>query len=151
MVEQQIRLIEKRDSSFGLTAMGIFLVFAAAMAALARATLLWRGTFLDPIWTLNRAAYRQLEPLGGKVGFLFLLLSITLGVAANGWFRRRVWGWRLAVFLIGTQIAGDLVSILMGEFARGSAGVALAGLFMFYVLRPQGRDAFRRGESPTSH
>lgn len=57
----------------------------------------------------------------------------------------------MAVFLIGTQIAGDLVSILMGEFARGSAGVALAGMFMFYVLRPQGRDAFRRGESPTSH
>lgn len=55
------------------------------------------------------------------------------------------------MFLIGTQIAGDLVSILMGEFARGSAGVALAGMFMFYVLRPQGRDAFRRGESPTSH
>ncbi|MGB8495771.1 MAG: hypothetical protein WCE53_15330 [Candidatus Acidiferrum sp.] len=90
--EQQIRSIERKDSSYGLTAMGIFLVFAAAMAALAGATLLWRGTFLDPIWTLNRAAYRQLEPLGGKVGFLFFLLSITLGVAANGWFRRRVWG-----------------------------------------------------------
>lgn len=150
MVDQRLRSIERKDSSFGLTAMGIFLVFAAAMAALAGTTLLWRGTFLDPIWTLNRAAYRQLEPLGGKVGFLFLLLSITLGVAASGWFRRRVWGWRLAVFLIGTQIAGDLVSILMGEFARGSAGVVLAGILMFYLLRPQVKEAFRRRESPTS-
>ncbi|MGB8114043.1 MAG: hypothetical protein WCF22_09720 [Candidatus Sulfotelmatobacter sp.] len=52
----------------GFVAIGIFLVFGAAMAALAATTLLWRGTGLDRIWTLNPTAYRQLCPLGSKIG-----------------------------------------------------------------------------------
>jgi hypothetical protein len=32
------------------------------MASLAAITLLWRGTSLDRIWSLNPTAYRQLAP-----------------------------------------------------------------------------------------
>jgi hypothetical protein len=76
--------------------MGIFWFFGAVMASVAATNLLWRGTALDRIWALNPTAYQQLLPLGGTVGFLFLLLSATLTTAGIGWFRRRLWGWRLA-------------------------------------------------------
>jgi hypothetical protein len=78
--------------SNGMTAVGIFLFFAAAMASLAAATFLWRGTALDHIWALNPRAYRELVPFGKAPGILFLLLGLVLVVAGVGWFTRRIWG-----------------------------------------------------------
>ena len=84
------------------------------MAGLAATTLLWRGTVLDRAWTLNPTAYRQLSPLGSKVGILFLILSAALAVSGVGWFRRRLWGWRLAVAIIATQVLGDIINLVRG-------------------------------------
>src|SRR5271168_2841415 len=91
----------------GFTALGIFLFFGASMAILAATSLLWRGTALDRIWALNPRAQMQLAPLGAAIGVLFLLLGVALATAGIGWFRRRLWGWRLAVAIIAMQILGD--------------------------------------------
>src|SRR5215475_6173255 len=112
----------RRESSWSLTAMGVFLFFGASMALLAGTTLIWRGTFLDHIWVLNAPAYRQLAPFGKTVGVPFLLLSAALAVAGVGWLGRRLWGWRLAAVIIATQVLGDLISIFMGHFVRGAVG-----------------------------
>ena len=45
------------------------------MAALAGTTLAWRGTVLDRVWILNKAAYRQLSSAGKSVGALFFTLK----------------------------------------------------------------------------
>src|SRR5437660_9480527 len=66
--------------------------------------------------------------------------------AGTGWFRRRLWGWRLAVGIITTQVLGDLVDFLMGDFVRGGTGFAIAGALLFYLLRPEVRAAFERGK-----
>ena len=58
----------QRKSHTGITAMGIFLFFGAAMASLAGVTLIWRGTILDRMWAINAPAYRQLAPFGKTVG-----------------------------------------------------------------------------------
>ena len=71
----------------GKTAIGIFLLFGAVMASLAGATLLWRGTALDRMWTLNPRAYKELAPLGKVVGIPFLMLGVLLAVACVGWFK----------------------------------------------------------------
>src|SRR5271157_4086730 len=94
----------------GMPAIGVFLLFAAVMASLAGTTLVWRGTALDHLWTLNPRAYKDLAPFGKTVGIPFLLLGVTLAVASIGWFRRRLWGWRLAVAVIATQVLGDLAN-----------------------------------------
>ena len=67
------------------------------MAAVAGTTLVCPGTALDRLWTLNKLAYDQLARMGTGVGTLFLLLSTALMAATVGWFKRRLWGWRLAV------------------------------------------------------
>lgn len=126
-----------------MMAIGAFLIFGACMAALAGTTLMWRGTALDRIWVLNKSAYRQLSPAGTYIGVLFLLLSATLATAAVGWFNRNVWGWRLAVGIISTQVTGDLVNLVRGDFVRGGTGLAIAGALLFYLLRPKVRAAFR--------
>lgn len=112
------------------------------MAFLAGATLLWPGTFLDRMWALNPRAYNQLAPLGKPVGLVFLSLAAALALAAAGWLKRRRWGWRLAVAIIGTQVLGDLVSIFYGRLVQGLAGVTIAGALLFYITRPNVRSAF---------
>lgn len=138
----------------GFAAIGLFLFFGSAMAGLAAITLLRRGSVLDRIWELNPTAYAQLAPLGEIAGPLFLGLSAALGCAGIGWFKRRRWGWRLAVAIIAIQVFGDLVNIFRGDLLRGSAGVTLAGALLFYLLRPSVRAGFASsavsGENPAA-
>jgi hypothetical protein len=130
------------DSPRTMDVIGVFLLFGAVMASLAGTTLIWQGTLFDKMWVLNASAYRQLAPFGKTVGVPFLALSAALAAAGVGWFGRRLWGWRLAVVIIATQVLGDLVSIFMGHFGRGATGVTIAGGLLFYVLRPEVRTAF---------
>jgi hypothetical protein len=126
----------------GFTAVGIFFFFGAIVASLAATTLLWRGTPLDRIWDLNPRAYNQLAPSGGAVGILFLLLGAALAATGFGWFRRRLWGWRLAVVIIATQVLGDVVNCIRGDFLRGGTGVIIAGTLLLFLLQSKVRAAF---------
>jgi len=126
----------------GFTAMGVFLFFGAVMAGLAATTLLWQGTVLDRAWTLNPTAYKQLAPLGSKIGILFLLLAVTLITAGIGWFRRRLWGWRLAVAIIAIQVLGDVVNCVSGDWLRGGTGVIIASALLLFLLQPRMRATF---------
>jgi hypothetical protein len=123
-------------------AIGIFLLFGAVIASLAGTTLVWRGTLLDRIWALNPRAHRELAPLGKIVGIPFLLLGVVLVCAAVGWFKCRMWGWRLTVAVIATQVCGDLVNAFLGHFVEGGVGVAIAGALLFYLLQPNVKRAF---------
>jgi hypothetical protein len=131
------------DHPRGITAIGVFLCFAALMAALAGTTLVWRGTVLDRMWTLNAPAYEELAPLGRTIGIPFLLFSAILVITAAGWLRRRRWGWYLGVAIIAIQLAGDLMNLFLGQLVRGGVGVIIAGLLLVYMLRARMRVAFQ--------
>jgi hypothetical protein len=118
------------------------LFFGAIMASLAGATLTWPGTSLDRLWTLNPTAHKQLATLGKPAGFLFLLLGAALALAGKGWFKRRLWGWRLAVAVIAAQVLGDLVNFFRGDLLRGGVGFSIATALLFYLLRPAIRAVF---------
>ncbi|MEQ1352800.1 MAG: hypothetical protein ABLT11_02215 [Candidatus Acidiferrum sp.] len=130
----------------GIIAVGIFLFFGATMACLAGVTLTWPGTILDRIWRLNEPAYARLAPLGKTAGILFLLLSAALALAGAGWFKRRRWGWLLAVAIIATQVLGDLVNAFTGDVLRGAIGFIIAGALLIYLLQPKIRLHFETGK-----
>ena len=129
----------------GMTAMGIFLLFGATMASLAGTTLVWRGTLLDRMWTLNPRAYKELAPFGKALGIPFLLLGSTLAVASIGWFKNRLWGWWLAVAIIATQVLGNLVNLWMAHYFEGGIGVAIAGTLLLYLFRADVKNVFMAG------
>jgi hypothetical protein len=136
--------IEGNGKPPGFAAMGAFLFFGATMASLAATTLLLPGTLLDRAWILNPTAYKQLSPLGSKVGILFLLLAVLLVLSGVGWFRRRLWGWRLAVAIIATQVLGDITNLVRGDWLRGGTGFIIASALLLYLLTPRVRAAFSR-------
>ena len=128
--------------SRGFIAVGGFLFFGSAMAGLAAITLLHPGTVLDRAWGLNPVAYRQLLPLGSKIGVVFLVLSVALLISGVGWFRHRDWGWKLAVAIIATQILGDIINLFRGDLLRGATGVVIAGAILIYIVSPRMRVEF---------
>ncbi len=129
----------------GVTAFGLFLLFGTAMALLAATTLLFSGTPLDRVWSLNPRAYRELAPFGKTAGAGFALLASALAIAAAGWFRRRLWGWRLAAVLIAAQVLGNLFNLFRGRVAEGVVGIAIAGALLVYLLSKPIRVLFSAG------
>jgi hypothetical protein len=127
----------------GWLAIGIFLIWGAAMATFAGVTLIFPGTFLDRAWALNPVGHAGLTARGRWVGFLFPLLGLTLAAAGMGWLKRRRWGWVLAILLIGGNAAGDLVRLASGAWAAGTVGVLMAGALLVYMTRPGMRHFFR--------
>jgi hypothetical protein len=136
--------VKHNVENFGLRAMAVFLFFGAAMATFAGITLLFPGSFLDPIWRLNPGAGEQLHQLGGGIGIAFLGLGAAMIVAAVGWIKRRFWGWALVVVIIASQVLGDLVNAFRGEWLKGALGVGIAGALLAYLLLPSVRRAFER-------
>ena len=136
--------IEGNGKPPGFVAIGVFLFFGATMASLAGTTLLLPGTPLDLAWRLNPTAYKQLSPLGSKIGIFFLLLAVLLVVSGVGWFQHRLWGWRLAVAIVATQVIGDIVNLVRRDLLRGATGVIIAGALLLYLLTPRVRAAFSR-------
>jgi hypothetical protein len=142
-------IVLQTKSPKGIIAVGIFLFFGAIMASFAGTTLVWPGTTLDRLWTLNPRAYKELAPHGKAVGIPFLLLGVTLAVAGMGWFRHRLWGWRLAVGIIAVQVLGDLVNAFMGDLVGGGVGFIIAGALLMYLLRREVRAAFTSDNAPS--
>ncbi len=67
-----------------MTGIGTFLLFGAVTASLAGASLVWRGTALDRMWTLNPAVIAT-QVLGGAVNiFMGRIVEGGIGVAIAG-------------------------------------------------------------------
>lgn len=132
----------------GITAVGVFLFFGAAMASIAGTTLTWPGTFLDRLWVLNPTAHNQLSIFAKPAGVIFLLLAAVLVMAGTGWFKHRLWAWKLTVAVIATQFLGDLINFFRGDYLRGSVGISVATALLLYLLRPVVRAVFNRAVLP---
>jgi hypothetical protein len=129
-------------SSKLIAGLGIFWIFAALMAALAGVSLEWRGTPLDKMWVLNKQAYAVLSPVASIVGPLFLVFSALMVFTSIGWLKRRLWSWRLAIAVLGTQIVGDIANLVHGDLLRGGTGVVIASALLLLVVRRELRSQF---------
>ena len=139
---EKTRSISEDHRPRGFIPIGVFFVFGATMAAYAAVTLLKPGTFLDALWALNRQAHEQLVWLGRIAALPFGVLSVALGCAAVGWFRRQYWAWVLGTAIIAINLAGDLVNLAIAERLKGTVGVVIAGLLLIYMTRPGVRNYF---------
>jgi hypothetical protein len=67
---------------------------------------------------------------------------MALVAAGIGWFRRRLWGWKLAVAIIAIQVAGDVINCIRGDWVRGGIGVVIAGVTLAVPFASYGQKRF---------
>ena len=127
----------------GILIIGLFLLAAPMILLAAGISLLFPGTFLDQIWTLNQARYIELAPFRELVGTGFLALVGVILLAGIGLLNGRKWGWWLAILIFGAQIMGDGVRFLMGDFLGGSIGLVVVAALLYYLTRPKVKEVFQ--------
>lgn len=102
---------------------------------------------LEAIWKLYPARRLLLMPYRMWLGPVFLILAIVMASASIGCFRRRIWGWWLAIAIFVVNGLSDAGQILIGHFLEGGIGVAVAGAILFYLSRPKVHETFAKGSN----
>jgi len=112
------------------------------MTGLAGLSILAPESGLAAIWALKAAEYRQLLAIGPVAGIGFLLLAPLFAAASWGCFRRRRWGWGLAVAVIAINALADLARAVAAGAVEGWIGAAIAGALLWWLTRPRVRCLF---------
>ena len=140
-----------RRSWSGLNVVIAFLVFATLMAVFIGTLLLFPGGLIESIWRFNPEARSAFQSMGRLASLLLFVVGAVACGGAVGIYRRRKWGWSLAVVLFSVNALGDAVSLFApGRMLRGSFGVLISGLFLLYLMQPRIRQQFS-GQAVPDH
>jgi hypothetical protein len=127
----------------GLSVVTAFLVFAALMAAFIGVLLLFPGSLLESVWRLNPDARSAFQSMGRLSSLLLFVVGTVACGGALGIYRRRKWGWWLAILLFSVNIVGDAISlIVMGRILQGASGLLISASFLVYLTQPGVRRQF---------
>jgi uncharacterized membrane protein (DUF2068 family) len=71
-----------------------------------------------------------------------IAVCIACFFTAVGLWRRRQWGYWLAVMMLVVNLGGDVVNVVTGTEPRAAIGIPIVGTILAYLLRKQTRDYF---------
>lgn len=123
-------------------ALGVFFLVATCIVAAVAMALFFAGSVADLIWQLKPDRQALLTPYAPIAAPAFAALAMVMFLACIGCFRRRKWGWWLAVCIFAANGIGDLTQLLLGRIMEGGVGVIVVGALLFYLTRPHVRAAF---------
>jgi hypothetical protein len=126
----------------GISALSIFFLAGALISLTASASLLFPGSFIEPMWRINPRAHQHLSELRPWAAVLLLAVSMSCAMAAIGLWRRARWGHKIAVALIAINLVGDMANTVMGTEPRAIVGVPIALAILFSLLSKKVRDYF---------
>jgi uncharacterized membrane protein (DUF2068 family) len=119
-----------------------FFAFGATVAGLTVVMLLAPGSWADAVWQLKPSAQSDFRTLGAAAVPLMLLVTGACAGAAIGLWRRRRWGCRLAVGVLGINLVGDLANALLRHDWRTLIGIPIGGAMLLYLTHSRIRDRF---------
>lgn len=128
-----------------LRLLGLFFVFGCTMSFLAAVSLMFPGSFLEPIWTINPNGHRVFASMGPWAVVLLLALFLACTAASVGIWRLKPYGYVAAVVLLAGNLAGDLTSAVLGIEPRAALGVPIVAAILCYLGRRKVRRWFFTG------
>ena len=128
----------------GVTALSLFFLIGAAISGVSTFSLLDPGEFLEPMWRMNPRARQAFAGIGVWGVLLMLTVCLACAAAALGLWRGKRWGYWLAVGLLATNLAGDLINVLLGTEPRALIGVPVAAGLLVYLATRRVREFFRK-------
>jgi hypothetical protein len=105
------------------------------MCLLTIVLLVFPGTKLDSLWSLNPEARGAFQSLGSWSILLMLAVGIGCALTAIGLWRRTLWGIRLGLAILVVNILGDLINVITRHDYRSLIGLPIAGAMIFYLAR----------------
>ena len=128
----------------GITALSLFFLFGACASFLSFVSLLWPGSFLEPMWRLNPHARAGFAKMGMWAVVLMLVVCVACAAAAVGLWRGARWGHRLAFAMLALNMLGDIVDVALGIEPRAVIGNPIALALLGYLLSRGVRRFFAR-------
>jgi integral membrane sensor domain MASE1 len=136
-----------RGRPAGLVLLIIFFAVGALIALVSCIALLTPGGPLQPIWRLNPGAYTGFARMGGWAPILMVMVTLACGSAAIDLARRRAWGRRLAIGILGVNLLGDLANAVVRGDLRTLIGLPIGGFLIAYLLSRKIREYFEQVQS----
>jgi uncharacterized membrane protein (DUF2068 family) len=126
----------------GITALSIFSFVASVLAGVAALSLAFPDSPLEPMWQLNPRGHHGLARLHGWAVLLLAGVSLACGVTGIGLWRRRRWGYALAVAGLAMHLVADVLNVVSGTEPRAIIGIPIVVALLVYLRRPEVRSAF---------
>ena len=135
---------ESEKHPIGITALSIFFLFGAAASFIAFVSLLFPGSFLEPIWRLNPRAREGFASIGVWAVVLMCAVSVACASASRGLWRGARWGYWLAVALLCINLLGDIANVVLGIEPRAAVGIPIALAILAFLMSRRVRRFFAR-------
>ena len=135
----------------GITALSLFFLFGAGASFVSFISLLFPGSFLEPIWRLNPRARAGLGGMGVWAVILMGSVWLACALAAVGVWRGARWGYWLAVSLVAINLLGDILNVFLGTEPRAEIGIPIALVILAFLMSRLVRRFFlSEGDGTTS-
>ncbi len=129
----------------GIAVLSAFAFVAAVIAGVAAASLAFPGSGLEPMWRLNPRGYQAFASMHGWAVLFLSAVSGMSVITGIGLWRRRRWGYVIAVVGLAIQLIGDILNVVLGTEPRAIIGVPIVAALLLYLSRPKIRSVFERG------
>jgi hypothetical protein len=128
----------------GITALSIFFLFGTAASFISFVSLLFPGSFLEPMWRLNPRAREGFAGIGVWAIVLMCVVSVACASAAVGLWRGARWGYWLAFALLAINLLGDIMNVALGIEPIALVGVPIALGILAFMMTKRVRRFFGR-------
>jgi hypothetical protein len=129
---------------FGITALSIFFLLGAVISFTVFVSLLFPGSFLEPIWRLNPRAHEAFARVGAWAIILMGVVCLSCVLAALGLWRGTRWGYRVSLALLVFNMLGDILNVILGTEPGAIVGIPIVVSLLTYLLSRRVRRFFRR-------
>ncbi len=133
---------KSKTRPIGITALSIFFLFGASMSLIASVSLLFPGSFLEPMWRLNPRAREGFTSIGVWAVVLMCAVCVACALAAMSLWQGARWGYLLAVALLVVNLLGDVTNVVTGTEPRAVVGIPIVLAIIAYLRSRQVRRFF---------
>ncbi len=128
----------------GVTALSTFFSLGALISFTVLISLIFPGSFLEPMWRLNPRARAAFASAGAWAVLLMCAVCLCCALAAVGLWRGDRWGYWIALALLIINMMGDILNVILGTEPGAIIGVPVVVLILTYMAGRRVRRFFRR-------
>ncbi len=126
----------------GITALSIFFLFGAAASFISSVSLLFPGSFLEPMWRLNPRAREGFAGIGMWAVVLMCAVCVACTSASIGLWRGARRGYWVAMVLLCINLLGDIANVVTGTEPRAAVGIPIVLAILVFLMSKRVRRFF---------